>query len=152
MTALFGLLFHNLLESMVFFFLFSLIRSYAGGIHASTEIACTILTSFALFASVAMIHVSTTLDLQSAGVAVLIIASICILLIAPLDTAEKQLSEVEKRSYREKSYLSLLFVIALAVVALLIQMHSIFYACVGSLGLEGILLFVGKLKSTIQHK
>ncbi len=48
-TSLFGLVLGTLWESIAFYFMFSTLRSYAGGFHASKESVCTFCTTVALF-------------------------------------------------------------------------------------------------------
>lgn len=49
LTALFGFLFGTLWENIVFYIMFSILRGYAGGFHASSESTCAFLTIAALF-------------------------------------------------------------------------------------------------------
>ena len=46
-AAIFGSAFGILWESIVFYFLFSILREYAGGIHAKTEHGCMLSTILA---------------------------------------------------------------------------------------------------------
>lgn len=148
LTALFGLLFHILAESILFYLLFSLIRTYAGGVHASTEVGCTILTSLSFLMSVAMIKLISLLNYPIIAFVVLIVASTCILLFAPIDTLEKRLSYVERKRFQKTTYLILSFIIILAILTFFIRRRSMFYTCAASLGLEGILLFTGYFKNS----
>jgi accessory gene regulator B len=145
-AALLGVIFHLLAESILFFLLFSLIRSYAGGVHASTEISCMICTSLSFLASVAAIRLGVFCAQPVAAFAVLAAGSVIILAFAPLDTPEKRLDRAERKHYRKLSYLILVTIITLAILSYVIRRYSIFYACTTSLGLEGTLLFIGHLK------
>lgn len=50
-VAIFGSVFGVLWESIVFYLLFSILRGYAGGIHAKTERGCMLSTILALLLS-----------------------------------------------------------------------------------------------------
>ena len=94
-------------ESAVFFVAFITLRTYAGGIHAKTEAACTVLTTIALGAAVITIKI-----LENTNVGILplfVFSNLCILLLSPLDSHEKPLDEEDRRKYRRISY-SLLIV------------------------------------------
>lgn len=55
---MFGLILHIAIESIVFFILFCLIRSYAGGVHASSELKCTVYTTSTLLICILGIKLS----------------------------------------------------------------------------------------------
>ena len=148
-AALLGVIFHLLAESILFFLLFSLIRSYAGGVHASKEVSCMICTSLSFLASVAAIRLGILFARPAAAFVVLAVASVSVLAFAPLDTPEKRLNDLERKHFRKISYLILFLIIALAILAFVIQKYRILYACTASLGLEGTLLFIGHLDSTM---
>src|SRR5574344_2076625 len=95
-----GLLTDTTVESIIFYVVFMLLRTYAGGIHARTEMSCTVLTTLALIASVLVIkqlemHTSGAISLLMFG-----IGSLCILVFSPLDTDGKPLDKHEKRQYK----------------------------------------------------
>ena len=49
LTVVYGLLIGNIVESILFYAIFTVIRGYAGGIHASNEKTCVFFTSLSLF-------------------------------------------------------------------------------------------------------
>lgn len=151
LSLLFGILFGIVLESLVFFIFFSLIRSYAGGVHAEKESVCTISTSIALFSAVGLIKWSTMGDNLLIPLLMILVSALIILAFAPLDTQEKPLDREEKRQFQKISYLLLLFICVAAFLALAVQMNGIFHTCTVSLGLEGILLFLGHLKQKLAN-
>ncbi len=146
-AILLGVVFHLLAESVLFFLLFSLIRSYAGGVHAAKEISCMICTSLSFLASITAIRLGVLFAQPVAAWVVLAVASVSILIFAPLDTQEKRLDHAERKHYQKISYLILSAIITLAILTYVIHRYSIFYACAASLGLEGTLLFIGHLKN-----
>ena len=121
-TVIAGLLAGIIFESILFYVVFMLLRSYAGGIHARTETAFTALTTSALFASVLVIkqlelHTSRTIPLF-----MLVIGSLCILVFSPLDTDGKPLDKCEKRQYKT---ICIMILIICTIVALITWIHQI---------------------------
>ena len=95
LTALtIGFLFGELLVSVVYIISFVFLRSYAGGYHASTPMRCYALTVASI------ILVLLTVKYVSLRVFCLlllfIMSSIVILLLAPIDTINKRLDEIEE--------------------------------------------------------
>lgn len=150
LSLLLGVLFRLLLEGILFFIFFSVIRSYAGGVHASKEILCTLYTSLSFLICVIATDFFITVSNPIVGFLLLILSAISILCFAPLDTPEKPLSKIERISYRKKSCLILCLIILLAIASLSTRNHNIFYVCATSLGLEGVLLFLGHIKCKLR--
>lgn len=149
LSVLLGYLFHIIMESTVFFLLFSAIRSYAGGVHAKKESSCTILTSGALLAAIAGIKWNIVTDQLLVPLSLSFASAAIVLAYAPLDSSQKPLDQEERKQFRKTSCLLLLLIGAIAVFSLVIQRKGLFCACAGSLTLEGILLLAGHLKQKI---
>ncbi len=147
LTALLGLLFGIVLESIVFYIMFTVIRGYAGGVHASTERACMIFTSLSLLICTAAMKVCIDYSLVVLPIIMLVLSTISIIALSPLDTEEKRLPEEEKKVYRRKTHLFTTIILLVAVLSLICKYKPMFYPCVFSLFLESVLLFSGKLKN-----
>lgn len=102
-SILCGLLFGVPWESVLFYVMFTLLRSYAGGIHAKTENMCTILTTLSLLASICGIRVLSFVQNEMIALVMLGIGSVCIIAFSPLDTAEKPLESEERHHYKRIS-------------------------------------------------
>lgn len=102
-AAIFGSVFGILWESIVFYFLFSILRGYAGGIHAKTEQGCMLSTILALLLSIIGIRKMTQAGLSTAAMVFLIVGCAAVFLFSPLDVPEKPLSADDWRSYRKIS-------------------------------------------------
>lgn len=144
LTALLGLMFGIVLESIVFYIMFTVIRGYAGGVHASTECACMIFTSLSLLICIAAIKVCIDYSLVVLPIIMFVLSTICIIALSPLDTKEKRLSEEEKKVYRRKTHLFTTIILLAAVLSLTSKYAPLFYPCVFSLMLESVLLLIGK--------
>lgn len=148
LTIMFGILFGTLIESILFYIMFSTIRSFAGGVHASKESTCTIWTSLLLFISVASIKVCIIFSAWVMPLVLLLSGTICIIVLCPLDTEAKRLTDHEKRRYRRKSIVSLLLILGVAFGAFFAGVIDVFYSCFASIFLESILLMFGKITNT----
>lgn len=148
LTVIYGVLFGVVLESVLFYITFTVLRSYAGGVHASKEHTCTICTSLAMLLCVAAIRACAELSLIAVPLVLLVLSTICILILSPLDSAEKRLTEEEKKEYRKKSYVFTTLILLAAILALLCGLTRLFYPCTASLFLESVLLILGKVKES----
>ena len=146
-TVTAGLLTGAVLESILFYVVFMLFRSYAGGIHAKTEAACTVLTTLALIASVLAIHYLQMYTGSVLPAIMLGIGSLCILVLCPQDTGEKPLDTQEKRRYRKICLAALLVCVIASLIAWHCQQKGIFYPISCGICLESILLILGKICS-----
>lgn len=140
-----GLLADTTVESIIFYVVFMLLRTYAGGIHARTEMSCTVLTTLALIASVLVIR---QLEMRTGGAISLLmlgIGSLCILAFSPLDTDGKPLDKHEKRQYKTICIVILIICVIVALIAWIHRSKSIFYPVCCGICLESILLVLGKI-------
>ncbi len=148
-SAIFGLLFHIVLESMIFFVFFSLIRSYAGGIHASTEFRCTFFTSAAMFACIFCIKLSVKYNADYLLTALLLLSTFVVLLLSPLDTQEKPLDKPERKRYKKLSCIFAAVIVSAAVAFYILNLKSFSFSCVFSMIFESVLLISGKIKQRL---
>jgi accessory gene regulator B len=116
-----GLVFHIGIETMVFMAFYMPIRRYAGGIHASTRLRCTIIS---LFSVVAFIKVSSFLIIHISywnylSVGILILVNIIVFRYAPVDTANKRLSKENKIKYGKLSRIITIVESLLLVIGIL---------------------------------
>lgn len=96
-SIIIGLVFQSLLSVIVFLLVFMPLRSYSGGYHANSALACTIISNVTI--AVAVIVVKYEL-LNGVVEYVPIIEALIVMLISlmsPVDTANKRLSKSEKK-------------------------------------------------------
>lgn len=147
-TVVLGSVFGLLSQSLVFFITFIVIRQYAGGYHASTELQCEIFTTLCILASIIIMNLISG-NLSFAIILVLsAFSSVFIFVFAPIDTDEKTLDEVELKIFCKRTKLILIIIVAIIIVSLCLQLKSICIPCCMSLILEGILLLAGKVKKS----
>ena len=145
-TAILGLVFGLFYQSLLFFIVFMVIRQYAGGYHASTELRCEIFTTLCILASIIIMR------LISGNLSFLVVLgltaflSILIFVFAPIDTDEKTLDEVELKIFCKRTKLILIIIVAVIIVSFYFEIKVICIPCCMSLILEGVLLVAGKVK------
>ena len=147
-STIFGVIFNIATESIVFYILFCFIRSYAGGIHASTELLCTVFTTVSLFLSVLSIKLMLNYSKPEIAFLVYLISLVIVITLSPLDTKEKPLSDNEKKYFKLKTYVVFIVISLILIIAIFVQKNNFFYAGLMSLVLESILLISGKIKFT----
>lgn len=143
-TAATGLIAGVLLESILFYTVFMLLRTFAGGLHAKTETACTILTTLALTVSVFGIKFMRLENTQFFSVLILISSSLSIFLLAPLDNRYKPLTKQEKKHYQITCYAILALSLVSILFAKMFSLDILYYPITWGIFLEGILLCIGK--------
>lgn len=141
-----GALVGNLWDSIFFYILFSLLRGYAGGLHADREAVCLFSTTASLFLAAKIIFCLRRGNYVILSCGVLVVCSALVLLIAPLDSDSKPLGESEKRHYRKIArHLILLMNLSSFVWLMAGYPQFLFISCVVT-GVEAVLLILGKAK------
>ena len=145
-----GALVGNLWDSIFFYILFSLLRGYAGGLHADREAVCLFSTTASLFLASKIIFCLRRGNYVILSCGVLVVCSALVLLIAPLDSDSKPLGESEMRHYRKVTrLLTLLMNLSSFVWLIAGYPQFLFISCVVT-GVEAVLLILGKAKRRCQ--
>lgn len=146
-TCIFGLIFGVFFESLIFFISFMLIRKYAGGYHAKTETRCQIVSTLSILISILVIRFVNFDGISVILLAITAISSILIFAFAPLDTPEKPLSKKEKNYFRKISYIILVILDVLFIVAYNFSWNIVFVPISVAILFESILISFGKISS-----
>lgn len=142
-TIAFGCFLRIPCESVIFYIVFMLLRSYAGGVHARTELACTVWTTVAM--GMATVIIKALEGLNAKIPLCVLLCNICLLVLSPLDSREKPLDVGEKRRYR-KICVALVFTCdAMTVAARMLAMPILYYPVVCGMGVEVVLLVIGEI-------
>lgn len=144
-TAIAGALFGVALESVAFYLAFIIIRSYAGGIHAANETACTILTSVSMLISVFVIKICVVTSPVLIPALSQLIASLSVVILCPMDTPEKKLTAYEMQLYRKKTIIAIAVLALLSSLGIITRWRGLLYSCSVSITLEAMLLIVAWL-------
>lgn len=149
-TLVLGFFFNVFCESIVFYIMFTLLRSYAGGIHAKTEGQCLVLSDLAILICIAGIHLLQISSSIMLPLILLLAGFGCILKLSPLDTEEKPLTAEERSHYKELTRRIAVGILAIALAAYAVGINGILHCATVSLVLEGILLVSSKMSKCSQ--
>lgn len=144
-TVLFGFLCAIPLESVLFYVMFTLLRSYAGGVHARTENMCSVLTTLSLLTSIFGIRMLNFLENGILSLTILSIGAASIIALSPLDTPEKPLDRTERLHYRRISIIIVAAYLVLALLMYAMGLNGVLSAVTGSIALEAVLMISGKI-------
>lgn len=138
-------------ECVIFYISFMLVREYAGGFHASSEIRCFLISSISIIASVSFIKVTAAKNTDILFITLFVLAVSVIALFSPIDTEEKPLTPNERKNFRKKSLIILC--ILFLVCAVFFKHFRFVSTSVGTaVILEGIMLTAGKLKNHLKKQ
>lgn len=130
-------------ESVIFYIVFFLLRSYAGGIHMKTEMACTAWTTLAFGVVIASIRIIEQSDWII--MPLLILSNLSVFLFSPLGSEEKPLDNDEHRRYRKICCRYLLVFNMVIIVSLILACPALYSPVLCGMGLESMLLCIGKM-------
>lgn len=143
-----GLLAKIPLEAGAFFIVFSIVRNYAGGIHADSEIKCATFTSISIILCILLLKSMIYYQLNVLSFVLMFVAIICLCFIKPVDTSNKELSSLEK-SHNHKVVIGTMAVIVfLYFTMFIIGKQSIAFSFSVSVILAAILLTAGKIQNS----
>lgn len=103
-SAFIGICFRDIKTVLLFLAMYIPLRTYCGGWHADEIWKCTVISSLILvvaeiFANYFLQYISVISCLP-----IVVICSVLILAVSPVDTESKPLSEAEKRAYKKKAH------------------------------------------------
>lgn len=141
-AAVFGCLFKTIYESILFYILFSVLRGYAGGIHASKETTCMFFTTALLLLVSGCFQIMELAGFVTVPLWLLIVGGIIVFLLSPLDSKEKPLSNLELQHYRQISRWITVGIIILGIGGAMVEYNAVLYVSCICLVCESILLLV----------
>lgn len=95
-----GIIFKIILPSIIFFITFFIIRRFAGGYHAKTELQCQIISLSFLFLSIITMKY-LLFNIDNKYLIILNVISVAVLALAsPADTPQKPLSADERKKFK----------------------------------------------------
>ena len=148
-SAFFGGMLGVLWESIMFYIMFSMLRSYAGGFHASKESVCTCCTTASLFLSILSIGYMERIGNSIIPFSILAVCGAAVYLLAPLVSEDKPLTRTELVLYRQKTRSIDIAIVIISILGVCFHFPSILHAASISMALECILLVLGKVKTVI---
>lgn len=100
-TLILGIAFGIVLSSFVFFAIFFIIRRFAGGFHAKTELQCQIISLLCMVISLISIKYFFNIVDEKCLLIIQLICTLVLPIISPADTPQKPLSKSEKKKFKK---------------------------------------------------
>lgn len=148
-TILIFSFFDMLIQGLIFSIIYFLLRSYAGGFHSESTLACYILSAGLIILSSMIMK---TLVLTASLWLLFFILWLFIFTYAPVDTKTKRLDTAEKKVYQVKTRCILIIVISFICIFYICSFREGILALVMSVYLEGIMLVFGEVKNHLSDE
>lgn len=129
-TISIGVIMGQVLQSIVLLISFMMLRTYAGGLHASTPARCYLLTIITIIVSLSVIN--NIKLFQKLSVLILILSDIVIWKLAPVGTANKTLDEIECIVYRKKTIIVVIVENIVAGICIGIHCLNVVYGIIAA--------------------
>lgn len=152
LTCFFGILMNITIESVLFYFLFALLRAYAGGVHAGKEWMCLCFTSMAMFFSVLMVKSLIQTNQIVLSSIITLASSAVVAILSPLDSEEKPLTKSERKDNKRKTIVIIALYLIGVTLTIILRFHKITYTIECAIILESILLLLGYIKRITDYR
>lgn len=143
-----GLIFGVFPEIAVFTAAYIPLRSFAGGYHAKTPLRCYV------FSVIMLIVVSIGLKYLHIAewiyYAVLVAATLVVLVLSPVEDRNKPLDEIEHKVYKRRTILIAAVELTLSTLLKLLMLDDLFIATVYSFVVLSLMLIAGKAKNRFE--
>ena len=152
-AVLIGLILGMVWQTIVFLIAYTPIRSYAGGYHAGTPLMCYLLSIPMIIAVLFGIRLIPWNGYIFTFV--IICAGIAIIMLAPVEDANKPLDQLERAVYRKRSRMVLVVLSIAAVILWFAGIKQSSLSIAMALGVIAVMLILGAVKNgnlTIEEK
>ena len=149
-TIIIGIIFDMVWQSVVFLLAYMPLRSYAGGYHARTQFRCYLISLF--ITAVALLGMREIHWTSLTALFSVIISTIIIFLLTPVEDANKPLDASEKIAYKKKTRRILLLEILVTLIFWFIN-KEISVCCIMVFIILSVMLLLGILnnRKLIEH-
>lgn len=144
-----GLCFNMVLESLVFYCSFILIRKFAGGYHAKTPTRCyvfSIATSFAVFCLIKVVYFFYCTGLSICLLLIELVCTLFIVLVVPLQSDNKPLNFQETKLYKNVSRIAVVALFVTSIILAFFGIKFIFVPIIFGVYMCGIVLAMRKIQ------
>ena len=141
-----AVLMKSIKEGLMFIILFSILRQNAGGVHMNSQIKCAVSSALIYIASIILIN----LAIEFFAVYMVLFCSafvgtIILLMLAPVDTPNKRINQMQKEKNSLKVKFILLGLYVILLFSFLIDFQPLCCVIVVVVVIETILVTIGKL-------
>ena len=144
-----GAVMKELWQAILFMALYAPLRSNAGGYHARTATRCyvySILLMIAVLLAMKYLYIPTFICIIA-----LVISCAVILILAPVEDANKPLDDIEQVVYRKRTYVIMAIEIVFCLIALLCRTKQIMICFIWAFIMIGSILIAGRIKNGIHY-
>ncbi len=146
-VLLLGLVSRMLLESIVFYGAYAILRKFAGGYHASTSVRCYLLSLVVVAGALFAASYANTFYILLFSSLLLPLAAGVIFIMSPVEDGNKPLEGSEAKHYRKAAAIILAMELILAVVFSLLGLYRFTFMICLSLTTLAIMLIMGQIKN-----
>lgn len=146
-ALLIGLFMGMIWQCIIFQIAYNPIRSYSGGYHAGTPLRCYLLSipvMFAVLLGIKLIPWNSYIVILS-----IILSGIAVLLLAPVEDANKPLNRLETKVFGKRARIILTVLVVLSVVLWFTGVEQFAAAIVVALAVNTIMLILGAVKNKL---
>lgn len=136
-----GIVFNQIIQSIVFAFSFMALRTYTGGYHAKTPERCYVTTVLSIIITLAIMEFVPINKFICLGL--LIFSCLLIMLLSPIGCSNKPLDEIEVVVYRRRTVIICLAEATAALILLALDIPLIYIPIVFAHTLIGVALIFG---------
>ena len=145
-----GIVSNKAFEIILFMITYIPIRIYAGGYHAKNHIRCYIFSILMLIVIIYILNI--TLDINTILTTfIVIISSIIISVLAPIEDINRSLDNEEKIVNRKRTIRNLIVIISIYFILLYFNLINVMFCVCISLFCNAIMLILGKIKNNFLH-
>lgn len=147
-TIVIGIIFGMILESILFLVSYIPLRSFAGGYHSKTPLRCYLFSLVLTMVVLAVIKYILWTNIMI--IAVAMIASVIIFLLAPIEDSNKPLDQVETSVYKKRLRILLAVEISVTILLLLLGLKQIPICISVSILILSMMLVMGAIKNKLK--
>lgn len=145
-----GLLLGIIVESVIFYMTYLLLRIYAGGYHADKPLTCFFISIIILIPFLLAIRSQQMWNVQEVSFLVLIVSVIVLVLITPVGNKNKMLDDLEKVVYRRRLLRNLAIASVAMVILFVLSLHQYSAAVLCGILLSMFIAVAGKIKLALE--
>ena len=142
-----GAIMGELWQALLFMILYAPLRSNAGGYHARTAERCYV---YSVFLMVAILLAMKFLDISgSISTIIVVISSVVIFILAPVEDLNKPLDEKEQAVYKKRTYMVAALECSIFIIALCINTEGLSICVMWVFSIMAAILLIGNIKNKL---
>lgn len=142
-SIIIAVLFHMEMETLIFFTVFALLRSYAGGLHLNTYIGCLICSCMSLLGLLLAVKY-LNLD-NSLAIEIVCISLLLIKFISPVQDINRPISSSEMQKFGKMLNYSIIKIVIIAVIFYLLKFDRLLLMITATVVFTVGILVLGKV-------